>query len=407
MGKHSNIILYNAQNKIIIGSIHNISSQKSSIREIYGGMKYFYPPQKQKLDILNISYSTFFEIAKDFDIKEISNNFYYFSQNILSQILKDKNKDELNDIFNFMQSLQGNKTGQNKKFMIDFWTKSKNITTNNIITINGAIDDYTKEVLFDEIMKEKKLKLQKYLSNDIKKLSKIVSINLEDKSINLKKSADIIMNNLYKINPNDTELVEGDYKIALDKNLNPIQNANKYYELYKKAKTAFEYNKKRTLEAKEKLSYFNDILFNIENSKDFLELKEIKNELIDLGYIEEKKETLKQPSVLKENFEGYDIYIGKNGIQNNYLISNIASDNDLWFHAKDCPSAHIILKIPKGKIEPNKEVLEYCSKLAKQNSKAKDSTKASIIMTKRKYLKKPPNTYPGFVTYKNEVEIII
>ena len=86
MGKHSNIILYNAQNKIIIGSIHNISAQKSSVREVYGGINYIYPPIKEKLDILNTSYSTFFEIAKDKDIKKISDNFYYFNQTLLKEI---------------------------------------------------------------------------------------------------------------------------------------------------------------------------------------------------------------------------------------------------------------------------------------------------------------------------------
>ena len=74
MGKHSNIILYNVQNKTIIGAMHNISADKSSVREIYGGIKYFYPPQKQKLDILKTSFSTFSEIAKDFDIKKIADN---------------------------------------------------------------------------------------------------------------------------------------------------------------------------------------------------------------------------------------------------------------------------------------------------------------------------------------------
>ena len=77
MGKHSNIILYNAQTKSIIGAMHNISADKSSIREIYGGINYIYPPLKQKLDILNISYSTFFEIAKSKDVKLICENFYH------------------------------------------------------------------------------------------------------------------------------------------------------------------------------------------------------------------------------------------------------------------------------------------------------------------------------------------
>ena len=88
MGKHSNIILYNAQNKVIVGSIHNISQDKSSVREIYGGIKYIYPPIKEKLDVLNVSFSTFFEIAKEKDIKKINESFYYLNQALLKIVTK-------------------------------------------------------------------------------------------------------------------------------------------------------------------------------------------------------------------------------------------------------------------------------------------------------------------------------
>ena len=90
MGKYSNIILYNAINKEIIGVAHNVSSDKSSIRELYGGIKYFYPPLKEKLDILKISYATFSTFK---NINELSDNFYYLNQALLKDL---KEKDILN-----------------------------------------------------------------------------------------------------------------------------------------------------------------------------------------------------------------------------------------------------------------------------------------------------------------------
>ena len=53
------------------------------------------------------------------------------------------------------------------------------------------------------------------------------------------------------------------------------------------------------------------------------------------------------------------------------------------------------------------EVLLYGAKLAKENSPMKNNAKASIIYTKRKYLKRPPETHPGYVTYREEREIVI
>ena len=386
MGKHSNIILYNAINQTIIGAMHNISADKSSIREIYGGIKYIYPPLKEKLDILNVSYSTFFEIAKHKNTKEISDNFYYFNQAILNEIIEEK------ELFEFLQNLQN---GKNSKFIQEFWGGDN---------INNAIDNYFSKAMFDEILKNKKNHLKKYLSNDIKKLNKIISVELNSiKADKYKENADLIMAYMYN---NDIDYIKNELKIELDDNLNLNENAQKYYSLYKKARCAFEYNKKRTDEAKEKLEYLESIIFNIENTTNFNELKEIKNEIIDLGYIKDKKEQINSKPQMLE-YKGFTIYIGKNNKQNDFLISKIASPEDLWFHGLNFPSSHVILKVPNNKKEPNADILEFCAKITKENSKAKNSGKTSIIMTKRKNLKKPPNTYLGYVTYKNEIEIII
>ena len=386
MGKHSNIILYNAQNKTIIGAMHNISSDKSSIREIYGGINYIYPPLKQKLDILNVSYSTFYEIAKNKDIKLISDNFYYFNQSLLENIFKKE--DDLENIFKFLQKLQN---GDEAGFITEFWGGN---------SINLALDNYFSNIMFDEILANKKAKLKKYLQNDIKKLSKIISITPDSKKADkYKQNADLIMAYMYS-NPDLLKDIE------LDETLDLNQNAQKYYALYKKARLTYEHSLVRFNEAKEKLEYLESIIFNIENALHFDELKEIKNEIIDLGYIQDKKEKI-DSKIEKIEYKGYEIYIGKNNKQNDFLISKIASGEDLWFHGQNFPSSHVILKVPNNKKEPTPDILEFCAKLTKENSKAKDGGKAPIIMTKRKNLKKPPNTYLGYVTYKNEIEIVV
>ncbi|MBR5304393.1 MAG: NFACT family protein [Candidatus Gastranaerophilales bacterium] len=387
MGKHSNIILYNAQNKTIIGAMHNISSDKSSIREIYGGINYIYPPLKQKLDILNVSYSTFFEIAKNKDIKVISDNFYYLNQTLLNDIFEKY--DNLEDVFNFLQNLQN---GNEVNFLVDFWGGK---------TINQALDNYFSNIMFNEILANKKSKLKKYLSNDIKKLSKTISFVPDDKKADkYKRNADLIMSHLYY--PDGLK----EYDIELDETLDLNQNAQKYYQMYKKARSTYEHSLVRFSEAKEKSKYLESIVFNIENASSFDELKEIKNEIIDLGYIQDKKEKV-ESNIEKLEYKGYEIYIGKNNKQNDFLISKIASGEDLWFHGQNFPSSHVILKVANNKKEPTPDILEFCAKLTKENSKARDGGKASIIMTKRKNLKKPPNTYLGYVTYKNEIEIVI
>ena len=199
------------------------------------------------------------------------------------------------------------------------------------------------------------------------------------------------------------------------KKLNPqeevtesVANEEQFYETddYKKAKTSYEHNFSRYQEAKDKLDYYESILFNIENSNIFEELNDIKNELIDLGLIQDKKEN-ETSKIQKIEFRGFEIYIGKNNKQNDYLISKIAQAEDIWFHAYNCPSSHVLLKVRNDEKEPKPEVLEYAARLVKENSPMKNSTKASIIYTKRKNLKKPLGGVLGYVIYKNEKEIVI
>jgi predicted ribosome quality control (RQC) complex YloA/Tae2 family protein len=359
MGKYSNVILYNAQNKNIIGVMHNVSSEKSSVRELYGGIKYIYPILKDKLDILKISYATYSQFK---NIKEISDNFYYLNQALLEKIEKDNKLD-----FNFLQELTSLK---NPEYICSFWVGDD---------INNSIDNYFSSEMFKDIMKSKKTKLKNLLSKDLKKLNSNIQYPPDDKKMQkIKADADELM-------------FKGE-----------IKEAQKLYLQYKKAKTELIYSKERYDSSLEKANYLEEILFSIDNAQDFDELFEIEEEL----NIKIKNKNV-IPKITKIEYKGWDIYIGKNNKQNDYLISKIASGEDLWFHGLNYPSAHIILRVPNNKKAPAKEIIEYCAKLTKDNSKAKDGGKASVIMTKRKNLKKPPNTYLGYVTYKNETEIVI
>ncbi len=392
MGKHSNVILYNAQNRIITGAMHNISSDKSSIREIYGGIEYIYPPKQNKLDILNTSFAGGIEFIKRNDSKLISDNFYYFSCPLTEKILS-KNTDA-KETFSFMQNLEA---GNEKEFILSFWNSGEDI--------NSSIDNYFSNIMFEEKISNLKASLKRALRKDINKLEQIIK-NESDlkKAEKYKLYGDLLIANLYNIKDYDEEINISGYKIPLDKTISISDNAQKYYQKYKKEKTSYEYASKRINNAKTKLEYYESILFNIDNSSSFRELNEIKDEISEL---ENPAKSTDNEKITPEkiNFKGYEIYIGKNNKQNDYLISKIAHGEDLWFHVLNCPSSHVVLKT-KNK-EFNKEVLEFCAKLTKENSKAKNSGKTPVIMTKRKYLKKPPDTYPGYVTYRNETEIII
>lgn len=113
----------------------------------------------------------------------------------------------------------------------------------------------------------------------------------------------------------------------------------------------------------------------------------------------------KKNELLKLNINSFDVFVGRNNKQNDYIISKLAKDDDIWFHARLCAGSHVLLKF--NGIEPNEEVLFECCKLARKYSSAKQPSKVGIIYTKAKYLRKPPAAPLGYVTYKNEKEVLI
>lgn len=399
MGRHSNVILYNWRNKNILGTAHNISSEKSSIREIYGGIPYIYPPKQNKTDILKTSYGAFRSVLEDADdIKgAISLNYYYFSEPLAQIILnKSSSKEEL------FKNLQQTVSFTDTSALSALWGGEN---------FNAALDNYFSKLMFEDIFCARQACFLKIVKTEVKKLSKILIYPPnEEKALKYKRLGDLIFQYIYLIKEGDTSFTpEGAEKIELDSALSPSQNAQNYYKLYAKAKGAFEYHKRKFDEAKEKREYFVEIIFNIQNSKTYTELDEIESELEDCGLIKKTDEKKKPPKIVVEKviYRDCEIYVGKNNKQNDYLISKIAKPDDIWFHAFNCPSSHVLIKLPDDKKAPAPEVLEYAAKLAKLNSPMKDSSKASIIYTRRKNLKKPPGGVLGYVIYKNEKEIVV
>ena len=181
------------------------------------------------------------------------------------------------------------------------------------------------------------------------------------------------------------------------------ENANKFYKQYNKCKTSI--NKLSELLEAYRINKSNleQIKYSIESAENINDLSDISDEVLETDKKSTKvaKSSL-EPMKLDLGDETW-IYIGKNNKQNDYIVSKLASDEDLWFHTKDCAGSHVLLKTQKV----TDELILKCAKLAKEYSSASESSKIGVIYTMRKYLRKPPKAALGYVTYKNEKEIII
>ena len=402
MGKHSNIILYSnsfcdEQNKgKILGCMHNVGEEKSQIRELSGGLPYVYPPKKSKKDFF-ISSKEKFEKEK----LTAQNSFYYLTYPILDDANYDYEK--LVQMF-FEPKIFINEND------FSFFKKNENYIQTDF---NSAIDFYWSKCQSEAILKNLRSNLKNLIERKIKKQRKIIEkaeseVEKSKDYEEIKNFGDLILSNIYKIKPGDKILLAQDYvtgneiKIKLDENLTPSQNAQKYYKNYSKNKKTFEFAKKRLDEARDYLEFLIEAQMSAELIETSEELREFRENF------EKEKPILKSKTIQKiENIKinDFDIFIGKNHFQNDYLLSKIASPEDIWLHLKDEPSAHIIIK--KREKEIDEKTIFEAAKLVKYYSKARNSSKVCVIYTQRKFVRKIPKSKYGLVNYREEKEIVL
>lgn len=424
MGKYSNIILYNVKTGIIIGCAHNVGEEKSKLRELAGTLPYVYPVPQEKTDICEENFEDFKEkFNGNFDKNsvacEIANEYAYMTVSLVKQAfaalkIKNFNKENLKKLFEMLKNTSS-LTEFEPSISEDYsqFSLIKNSGYNPINSVNQMINDYFEYNQIQKILKQKKSRLYAHIDTQIKKLNKQTDIFktklLEsEKADNYRIKGDILMMNINEKvspvlkleSPYDGELVE----IELDERYSIVQNANRYYKLYKKTETAVDYASSQLEELENQLNLLEEQRFFVEISSNLAEIEEIS---VEIGLKTEqngKKDKKKQINLEMHDIEGFKVYLGKNSVQNDFLLSKVASPEDLWFHPLNMHGAHVILKKNNSKeIIPN-DVLLSCAKLAKRFSKANNEAKIPIIYTERKYVKKA-NSKIAFVTYKNETEI--
>ena len=214
----------------------------------------------------------------------------------------------------------------------------------------------------------------------------------------------IILPNLYSDIPEDNLLT-----IDLAPRLSPLENARAYYTRYNKLKRAQESLREQLFQCAQDMTYLDSILVALEHATLAAELLDIRLELINAGYIKplNKRRIPTPPSkpLTAITPGGLTILVGKNNRQNDIVTFKEAQPNDIWFHTKDIPGSHVILR--KGLQDPPLSAIEAAAHLAAYYSKASQSAKVPVDYTKRRYVKKPSGAKPGFVIYDHQQTIYI
>ena len=199
--------------------------------------------------------------------------------------------------------------------------------------------------------------------------------------------------------------------IPLDPRLTALENAKKYFDKYSKLKRTYEAVTTLLSETKSEVVHLESICTALDIALSEEDLVEIKEELMEYGYIKKRHAGAKKPKITSKPFhyvssDGYHMYVGKNNFQNEELTFQFASGNDWWFHAKGVPGSHVIVKT-EGIPDMPDSTFEEAGRLAAYYSQNRGNEKVEIDYIQKKHVKKPKGGKPGFVVYYTNYSLMI
>ena len=198
--------------------------------------------------------------------------------------------------------------------------------------------------------------------------------------------------------------------IPLDPQLTARENAQKHFDKYNKLKRTYEALSRLTQETRREIDHLESISSSLDIAQTESDLVQIKEELMEYGYVKKRRAGDKAPRITSRPFhyissDGYHIYVGKNNYQNEELTFKLANGNDWWFHAKGIPGSHVILKV-QGQEEVPDRAFEEAGALAAYYSKGRDNDKVEVDYIQKKHIKKPAASAPGFVIYHTNYSLV-
>ncbi len=444
MGRHSNLILTD-ENNIILDCIKHITHDKSSVREVLPGREYILPPSQDKFNTMTLNKDNFNEVFNRSLTKKTQAMIYQsytgISPSAASEICmralvdpsdfcETLNKEQIESLYNSFSSvvndiksekfdpqLISNEKGKILDFSPINMTQLSNFSIKHYTSMSELIEDFYRTRDFTYRINQKTQDLKKLISQNIERCVRKKEIQqrtlreIENRD-QLRLYGELITANIYTLKEGMTTAELANFysknyetvTVPLDGSKTPAENAQKYFKAYNKAKRTYDALQEQIASNNEELDYLEGVLTSVGNCIDEQDIKEIRRELIDNGYIKKSKGAKGKASQKKSkplryiSSDGYDIFVGKNNYQNDELTLKIARPRDMWFHTKNIPGSHVIV-IYKGEDFPNTTLTE-AAELAAYYSKAQGSSTVPVDYTEKRNVKKPNGAKPGMVIYE-------
>ena len=447
MRKHSNIIFCDEQSRIV-DSIKHVSLQMSSVREVLPGRTYFIPVTQEKADPLELSLETFTELigckstklAKAIytsytGISPVAANEVVFRTGLNAEMsgnaLSEMEMLHLYKTFSyFMEDTKaGNFAPQivyNGKTPVEYsalpMTMYEDFESVSDESISKILETYYAERNTVTRIRQRSVDLRKIVQTALERSRKKYDIQAKQLKDTEKRDTYRIYGELlttygYSAEPGAKSLDVLNYytneeiTIPLDPQLTALENAKKYFDKYAKLKRTYEAVTELLEETGSEVEHLDSISTALDIALSEEDLVEIKEELMEYGYIKKRHPGGKKPKITSKPFhyissDGYHMYVGKNNYQNEELTFKFATGNDWWFHAKGVPGSHVIVKA-EGDSDMPDATFEEAGRLAAYYSQNRGNEKVEIDYIQKKHVKKPKGGKPGFVVYYTNYSLII
>ncbi|AKI57594.1 Rqc2 family fibronectin-binding protein [Streptococcus agalactiae] len=410
MGKHSNIILIDKNEHKIIESIKHVGFSQNSYRTILPGSTYIAPPKTKAINPFDISDQTLFELLQTNDLspKNLQQLFQGLGRDTaleLSHCLKDN---KLNDFRQFFSREYYPSLTEKSFSAVQFSS-----THETFQSLGQLLDYYYQEKAEKDRIAQQASDLihrvQSELEKNIKKLAKqqdelLATENAEE----FRQKGELLTTYLSMVPNNQDVVVLDNYytnqtiEISLDRALTPNQNAQRYFKKYQKLKEAVKHLKGIISDTENTITYLESVETSL-NHASMEDINDIREELVETGFIKRRAHDKQHKRKKPEQYLASDgktiIMVGRNNLQNDELTFKMARKGELWFHAKDIPGSHVLIR---DNLNPSDEVKTDAAELAAYYSKARLSNLVQVDMIEAKKLNKPSGTKPGFVTYTGQ-----
>lgn len=457
MGRNSNVILLDGDTGRILNSLRRVTAKMSRVRQILPGLVYQPPPPQNRADPDIDPFEAFEARLTTYAAQPLmhalkstvagigpstARQCAYLSGLAPDAVVGDLTAAQRIGLWNILHSLDAQLEGTSGAFiLLDEHGKAMEAMPLDPVgfpperkrffhSAGDAIEALYRDRTAEERRKEQRGDLERMLMRRADATRKKLDVLRRDlerahQAHLFRKKGELLMAYLYRVQPRQEAIVLPAFEdpsemltISLDPKSSPVENAQRYFVQYRKAlegQAILQHWVQKTEDELREVERDQKELLDIEDGKELLQLK---NRLIQRGYIKEPSMTRKRKEGRKREehtitprqyrtSEGWTVWVGRDDRENDILTHRMAAQEDVWFHAHGCPGSHVVLRRAGRKGEPSPQTLEEAAGLAAYWSKARGAKTVPVNYTAIKYVRKPKGAKPGLAVIEREKTLFV